>query len=159
MRCPIVTERLSAPARKEPTGLAVQSTSNARLSFGFRTFSQIHVICPLSNPRNPSKPSGACAIHNRIIHFGVYVNSYLFSRHMAEPSARSHRKLKNRKTFLRLLRQVIEEAHMRQSDLAKALGSTQAYVSKYELGERRLDLLDLSAVCEAVGIPLLEFVR
>jgi transcriptional regulator with XRE-family HTH domain len=78
---------------------------------------------------------------------------------MAEPSARSHRKLKDRKTFLRLLRQVREEAHLRQSDVAKALGSTQAYVSKYELGERRLDLLDLSAVCEAVGIPLLEFVR
>ena len=85
--------------------------------------------------------------------------SYLFSRHMAEPSALSHRKLKDRKTFLRILRQVREEAHLRQSDVARALGSTQAYVSKYELGERRLDLLDLSAVCEAVGIPLLEFVR
>lgn len=77
---------------------------------------------------------------------------------MAEPSGRSQRKLKDRRTFLRLLRQVREEAHLRQSDVAKALGTTQAYVSKYELGERRLDLLDLSAVCDATKIPLLDFV-
>ena len=77
---------------------------------------------------------------------------------MAEPTARSHRKLKDRKVFLRLLRQVREESGLTQTEVAKALGATQAYVSKYELGERRLDLLDLSDVCDAVKIPLLKFV-
>ena len=48
---------------------------------------------------------------------------------------------------------------MRQEDLARALGRKQAYISKYELGERRLDLLELVAVCDAVGVPLIEFVK
>lgn len=78
---------------------------------------------------------------------------------MAEPTARSHRKLKDRTVFLRLLRQIRKERGLTQSEVAKALGATQAYISKYELGERRLDLLDLSEVCDATKIPLLEFVR
>lgn len=78
---------------------------------------------------------------------------------MAEPTARSYRRLKDRKAFLRLLRQIREEAGLTQSELATAIGATQAYVSKYELGERRLDLLDVSEVCDAAKIPLLEFVR
>lgn len=78
---------------------------------------------------------------------------------MPELSGRAQRRLKDRKVLLHLLRQVREEAHLRQGDVAKALGTTQAYVSKYELGERRLDLLDLSAVCDATSIPLLDFVK
>ena len=44
-------------------------------------------------------------------------------------------------------------------DLAAALGRRQAYVSKYELGERRLDLLELIAICDATGITLTDFSR
>lgn len=51
------------------------------------------------------------------------------------------------------------EAGLRQIELAKRLGKPQSYVSKYELGERRLDLLELSQICEAVGISLEELVR
>jgi transcriptional regulator with XRE-family HTH domain len=32
-------------------------------------------------------------------------------------------------------------------------------MSKYESGERRLDLLELRQICEAVGMPLSKFVR
>jgi transcriptional regulator with XRE-family HTH domain len=32
-------------------------------------------------------------------------------------------------------------------------------VSKYEIGERRLDLIDLRELCVALGVPLLEFVK
>ncbi len=59
----------------------------------------------------------------------------------------------------RLLRQVRRDAGLRQSDLAKRLGQPQSFVSKYESGERRLDLLELRQICEAVGISLAEFVR
>ncbi|MGH8865668.1 MAG: helix-turn-helix domain-containing protein [Burkholderiales bacterium] len=38
------------------------------------------------------------------------------------------------------------------------MGETQSYVSKYENGEQRLDLIELEAVCNAVGIPLTAFV-
>lgn len=57
-----------------------------------------------------------------------------------------------------LLRQVRLEANLTQSQLADAIGETQSYVSKYENGEQRLDLIELEAVCDAAGIPLTVFV-
>jgi hypothetical protein len=39
------------------------------------------------------------------------------------------------------------------------LANLNLLVSNYETGERRLDLLELHAVCEALGIPLLEFLQ
>jgi hypothetical protein len=32
-------------------------------------------------------------------------------------------------------------------------------VSKYETGERRLDVIELRAVCAALGVPLQTFLR
>lgn len=58
-----------------------------------------------------------------------------------------------------LLRAVRQEAGMRQSDLAMVLGQPQSFVSKYESGERRLDVLELRQVCAAVGTTLAEFAR
>jgi len=58
-----------------------------------------------------------------------------------------------------LLRQVRDEAGLKQVDLARKLNQSQSFVSKYESGERRLDLLELRDICTAVGIPLTEFVR
>lgn len=58
-----------------------------------------------------------------------------------------------------LLRQVRLEAGLRQVDLAGLLEHPQSFVSKYESGERRLDLPELREVCEAAGISLEEFVR
>jgi transcriptional regulator with XRE-family HTH domain len=58
----------------------------------------------------------------------------------------------------KLLRQLRLGAGLRQSDLAEVLGAPQSFVSKYESGERRLDILELRQVCNALGIPLSEFV-
>ena len=63
------------------------------------------------------------------------------------------------KTFLELLRQVREEAGLRQIDVAQRLDQPQSFVSKYESGERRLDLLELELVCAACDTDLDEFVR
>jgi transcriptional regulator with XRE-family HTH domain len=57
-----------------------------------------------------------------------------------------------------LLRQVRVDAGLRQADLAKRLKQSQSFISKYESGERRLDLLEIRQICEAVGITLVEFV-
>lgn len=57
-----------------------------------------------------------------------------------------------------LLRQVRLEASLTQAQVAQAIGQTQSYVSKYENGEQRLDLMELEAVCDAVGIRLTNFV-
>ena len=57
-----------------------------------------------------------------------------------------------------LLRQVRLEANLTQAQLADAIRETQSYVSKYENGEQRLDLIELESVCNAVGIRLTTFV-
>ena len=57
-----------------------------------------------------------------------------------------------------LLRQVRQEAGMRQVDLAARLGQHQSYVSKYESGERRLDILELRQVCQVLGISLTDLI-
>jgi transcriptional regulator with XRE-family HTH domain len=61
--------------------------------------------------------------------------------------------------LLSLLRAVREEKGLHQTDVAYALGHPQSFVSKYEAGARRLDLLELKDVCDAVGVELTDFVR
>jgi transcriptional regulator with XRE-family HTH domain len=58
-----------------------------------------------------------------------------------------------------LLRQIRLEAGVKQNDLAERLGHSQSFVSKYESGEKRLDLLELRQICETLGISLSEFVH
>jgi transcriptional regulator with XRE-family HTH domain len=58
-----------------------------------------------------------------------------------------------------LLRELRDAADLRQVDLAKRLGRPQSFVSKYESGEKNLDFLEVREVCEALGVPLAEFVR
>jgi transcriptional regulator with XRE-family HTH domain len=61
--------------------------------------------------------------------------------------------------LLYLLRDVRVNAGLRQVDMAETLKMPQSYVSKYESGERRLDPLELWAVCRAAGTTLAEFGR
>ena len=44
------------------------------------------------------------------------------------------------------------EARLRQVDLAKLLGWQQAYVSRYETGERMLAVDEFVAVAQAIGV-------
>jgi transcriptional regulator with XRE-family HTH domain len=59
-------------------------------------------------------------------------------------------------TFLRELRQ---EAGLLQTELAERLKRPQAFVSRYEVGEKMLDLPELRQICEALEITLVEFVQ
>jgi transcriptional regulator with XRE-family HTH domain len=63
------------------------------------------------------------------------------------------------RTLTELLRTYRERAGLRQVDVAEALGVPQSFVSKYESGERRLDLIELRQVCGALGISLIDFVN
>jgi len=58
-----------------------------------------------------------------------------------------------------LLRKLRKEAEMRQVDLAAKLNQPQSFVSKYESGERRLDVVEVEAICQAIGISLATFAR
>jgi transcriptional regulator with XRE-family HTH domain len=53
-----------------------------------------------------------------------------------------------------LLREVRIERGITQEELAKKLKVPQSFVSKYESGERRVDLVELRRVCVALGVPL-----
>ena len=64
-----------------------------------------------------------------------------------------------KKRLAALLRQIRLEATLTQGQVAERIGQSQSYVSKYESGEQRLDLIELEAVCNAVGISLTELVR
>ena len=61
--------------------------------------------------------------------------------------------------LIALLKQIRLDADLTQSELGEKLHQTQSYVSKYESGEQRLDLLEIEAICDAVDIPLLRFVE
>jgi transcriptional regulator with XRE-family HTH domain len=63
------------------------------------------------------------------------------------------------KKLQRLLKQVRLGAGLRQEDLAELLSKPQSFVSKYEKGDRRLDLVELRQICEGVGISLTDFVK
>ena len=58
----------------------------------------------------------------------------------------------------RLLREIRTKAGLRQVDLAEKLCQPQSFVSKYERGERRLDVIELEQVCECCGVTLGAFV-
>lgn len=57
-----------------------------------------------------------------------------------------------------LLRTIRLEAGLKQIELAERLKSDQSFVSRYERGERRLDLVELEEICAACRIKLADFV-
>jgi transcriptional regulator with XRE-family HTH domain len=58
-----------------------------------------------------------------------------------------------------LLIEARREAGFNQVALAKKLGRPQSFVSKYESGERRLDIVELREICQALKIPLPMFAK
>ena len=58
-----------------------------------------------------------------------------------------------------LLKRIRQEKEIRQIELAERLGVPQSFISKYESGDRRLDILELRQICNIVGISLEEFIR
>ena len=63
-----------------------------------------------------------------------------------------------RRIVAQLIRDMRTSAGLKQADLAHQLGVTQSVVSKYETGERRLDILEIRAICAACGVDLPAFV-
>jgi transcriptional regulator with XRE-family HTH domain len=59
--------------------------------------------------------------------------------------------------FRGLLVQARKHADLTQADLASRLNRPQSFVSKYERGERRLDVVEFGEVAKALGIDPLRF--
>lgn len=66
---------------------------------------------------------------------------------------------RDRRKLQELLRAVRQEAGLTQAQIAQRLGVPQSFVSKYESGERRLELPEIAAICRAAGISLGDFVK
>ena len=60
--------------------------------------------------------------------------------------------------FLRFLRDARKQADLTQAHLAKRLRCTQSFISKCERGERRLDIVELRRVCDALRVDFPDFV-
>ena len=58
-----------------------------------------------------------------------------------------------------LLVEAREHAGLTQAEVAQRLGRVQSFVSKYEQGERRLDVVDFLAVCECLKADPAELLR
>lgn len=60
--------------------------------------------------------------------------------------------------FRALLRKIREESGLSQTALADKLGKPQTFVSKSEIGERRIDFLETLDFCEACHLSPGEFI-
>jgi transcriptional regulator with XRE-family HTH domain len=58
-----------------------------------------------------------------------------------------------------MIKELRREKGVTQEALAESLGVHQSYVSKYELGERRLDLVEAFEICRALNSDFVAFVR
>lgn len=63
------------------------------------------------------------------------------------PHATAYRKLRAALAAARA------DAGLTQSEVAKKLKKPQSFVSKYESGERNLDVIEFLAVCRALAVP------
>lgn len=61
--------------------------------------------------------------------------------------------------FLALLRDARKKAGLTQEQVGERLQQTQSFVSKCERGERRIDVIELHAFCQAMDISLEDFVQ
>ena len=61
--------------------------------------------------------------------------------------------------FLQLLIQERRDKGITQVQLAEKLQKPQSYVSKYENGERRLDVIEFLEIADCIGIDAAEFIK
>lgn len=59
----------------------------------------------------------------------------------------------------KLLREARERAGLTQEDVAKRLNRPQSYVSKYESGERRLDVIEFLTITRVLSVEPREVFR
>lgn len=63
------------------------------------------------------------------------------------------------RVFIECLKECRIQSKMTQQELASNLGCSQAYISKYEQGQKRLDIIEVRNICRCLGTSLPEIVQ
>ena len=63
------------------------------------------------------------------------------------------------KTAMHLLKEKRLSAGLTQKELADKLGCAQSYVSKFEAGQVRLDIIEMRTILGNLGISLVQYVE
>lgn len=63
------------------------------------------------------------------------------------------------RNMIELLIAARKDAGLTQAEVGVRLKQRQTFVSKYELGERRLDVAEFVAVCRAIGVEPTTLIR
>lgn len=61
--------------------------------------------------------------------------------------------------FRQLLIEARKQAGLTQVELSERISRPQSFVSKYERGERRLDVIEFFEVARAIGVDPFDFLR
>lgn len=61
--------------------------------------------------------------------------------------------------FRDLLIEARKKSELTQVELAKRLNVPQSFVSKYEIGERRIDFIEFIEIAELLNIDLVDFIK
>lgn len=61
--------------------------------------------------------------------------------------------------LLEVLRQKRESVGLTQEDVSKRLGAYSTFITKVEAGERRIDVVELAAICEVYGVKFHAFLK
>lgn len=59
----------------------------------------------------------------------------------------------------KLLVEARERAQLTQAEVAERLHRAQSFVSKYELGDRRLDIVEFLTICDCLGVDAAGVIR
>lgn len=63
------------------------------------------------------------------------------------------------RVLIQCLKDFRNQSKMTQQELATRLECSQSYICKYEQCQKRLDFIEISKICSALGISLIEFVK
>jgi hypothetical protein len=120
------------PCRPPAAAWASSATTNRSTSAPYASAAARFGSAPLRRPSSPRRLT-----HSR---FGMGSATALHTRRY--------------KAFLARLRLARSEAKLMQEQVAEKLGRTQTWVSNSELGERRVDFVELEDLAAAYGKPL-----
>ena len=63
------------------------------------------------------------------------------------------------RVFVKVLRETRERAGLTQVELGERIEESQVFVSRFERGETRLDIVQIHTICLALGTTLSAFTR